>query len=183
MQAEPSHQKRKSKNAVANSRVGIVDKETGEVIDEGSLIYVPQRMRIKGFFMGMQDGFEQLAKSNLNGEALNVLLVLISRMDYENVIRISQKDVGEILSMKKQNVSRAMKTLREAGVIDPGEFHAVQLSPDIGWKGKVQNLRKQQSKLFKETMERTSPTAEDLAQIDLVVSMLPKYSESAAAQN
>lgn len=169
--------------ALKNSRVGIVDKETGEVIDEGGLIFVPKKIRIKGFFMGMQEGFEYLAKFKLKGEALNVLLLLISRMDYENVIRISQREVAEILSMKKQNVSRAMKTLREAGVIDPGEFHAVQLSPDIGWKGKVQNLRKQQSKLFKETMERTSPTAEDFAQIDLAVSMLPKYSESAAAQN
>ena len=97
--------------------------------------------------MGMQDGFEYLAKERLNAEALNVLLILISRMDYENVIRISQKEIGDLLSMKKQNVSRAMKALREAGAIEPGEFHAVQLSPDIGWKGKVQNLRKQQSKI------------------------------------
>lgn len=61
MQAEQKNAGRKSKAAVANARVGLVDKETGEVLDEGSLIYVPKRVRIKGFFMGMQEGFEGLA--------------------------------------------------------------------------------------------------------------------------
>ena len=178
MQAEPTTEKRSSKSAIANARVGIIDKETGEVIDEGSLIYVPKKIRIKGFFMGMQEGFEYLAKFKFNGEALNVLLLLISRMDYENVIRISQSQVAQILSMKKQNVSRAMKVLRVAGVIDPGDFHAVHLSPDIGWKGSVQNLRKQQAKLFKETMERISQSVDDVN-----VSMLSKLSDSVATES
>jgi len=175
MEAEQRTGKMKSKKAIANARVGLFDKETGDVIDEGSLIYVPQKVRIKGFFMGMQDGFEYLAKSKLKSEALNVLLLLISRMDYENIIRVSQKEIGDVLGMKKQNVSRAMKTLRVAGVIDPGEFHAVHLSPDIGWKGKVTNMRKQQAKLTKESMERTAPSADDVD-----VSMLSKLSESVA---
>lgn len=64
----------KKKSKIASSRVGIVDKETGEVLDEGSLILVPKKMRIKGFFMAMQDGFEFLAKQKLNGESLNVML-------------------------------------------------------------------------------------------------------------
>ena len=175
MEAEQQTGKTKSKKAIANARVGIIDKETGEVIDEGSLIYVPQKVRIKGFFMGMQDGFEYLAKSNLKSEALNVLLLLISRMGYENIIRVSQKEIGDVLGMKKQNVSRAMKTLRVAGVIDPGEFHAVHLSPDIGWKGKVTNMRKQQAKLSKESMERTSSSVDEVD-----VSTLSKLSESVA---
>jgi hypothetical protein len=40
--------KPKSKKPIANARVGILDKETGEVIDEGDLIYVPKKIRIKG---------------------------------------------------------------------------------------------------------------------------------------
>lgn len=65
--------KPKSKKPIANARVGILDKETGEVIDEGDLIYVPKKIRIKGFFMGMQLGFEHITRFKLNGEALNVL--------------------------------------------------------------------------------------------------------------
>lgn len=172
MQTEPSKQKRKS--APANGRVGILDTETGEVIDDGSLICVPKKVRIKGFFMGMQDGFEYLAKEKLNAEALNVLLILISRMDYENVIRVSQKEIGDLLSMKKQNVSRAMKALREAGAIEPGDFHAVQLCPDIGWKGKVQNLRKQQAKVLGKTKNQIGPNLEDIQAVELGLELQSK---------
>ena len=145
MQTKEQSEKRKSKAAVANARVGLVDKETGEVIDEGSLIYVPKKVRIKGFFMGMQDGFEFLAKRKMGAEALNVLLLLIGRMDYQNVTRMTHKEIGEALTMKRQNVSRALKALHEAGVIEPGEHCALYLHSDIGWKGSVQNMRKQQA--------------------------------------
>lgn len=152
MQANQNNTRIKSKSAIANSRVGIVDKETGEVIDEGSLIYVPRKVRITGFFMAMQDGLEYVAKSKLKGEALSVLMLLMSRMTYENEIRISQTEVGEVLSMKRQNVSRAIKALREAGVLDATENRSLFLSPDIGWKGKVQNLRKRQAEQLKSGM-------------------------------
>ena len=175
METIGNEKKSKRNGAMSNSRVGIIDKATGEVIDEGSLIYVPKRMRIKGFFMGMQEGFELLAKSKLNGEALHVLLYLISQMDYENVIRISQKSIGENLAMQKQNVSRAMKALREAGIIDPTTCSAVQLCPDFGWKGKVQNLRKRQSELFNDSIERASQTPAELEQIELMVNALAKH--------
>ena len=152
MQANQNNTCTKSKSAIANGRVGIVDKETGEVIDEGSLIYVPKKVRITGFFMAMQDGLEYVAKSKLKGEALSVLMLLLSRMTYENEIRISQTEVGDILSMKRQNVSRAIKALREAGVLDETENRSIFLSPDIGWKGKVQNLRKRQAEQLKSRM-------------------------------
>ena len=127
--------------------------------------------------MAMQSGFEYIAKSNLNREALSVLMLIMSRMGYENAIWISQKEICEILSMKKQNVSRAMKALREAGVLDSGERRAVYLSADIGWKGKVSNLRKHQSLASKKSNERSKPTAEQMAETDLAISKLSKFSE------
>ena len=106
MQAEQQSENRKGKGAVANARVGLIDKETGEVIDEGSLIYVQKRVRIKGFFMGMQEGFESLAKRRIGAEALNVLMFLIGRMGYENITRMTHKEIAEPLAMKRQNVNR-----------------------------------------------------------------------------
>jgi hypothetical protein len=96
--------------------------------------------------MGMQLGFEHITRFKLNGESLNVLLFLISRMDYENYIRVSQKEVAEALGMKKQNVSRAVQILRKFSIIDPGEHNSQRLSLDIGWKGKVANMRKEQTR-------------------------------------
>ena len=42
---------KKNQRASTVSRVGIVDMQSGEVIDGGRAIYVPPKLRIKGFFM------------------------------------------------------------------------------------------------------------------------------------
>jgi len=181
MQAERQNEKRTSKAAVANARVGLVDKETGEVLDEGSLIYVPRRVRIKGFFMGMQEGFEGLAKRKLGAEALNVLMLLMGRMDFENVTRMTHKEIGEALTMKRQNVSRALKALQAAGVIEPGQHYAIHLHSDYGWKGSVSNLRKQQTEDMRKSKVRDSIIAAALsADADATISRLSKYKDSVA---
>lgn len=181
MQAEKQREGRTSKAVVANARVGLVDKETGEVIDDGSLIYVPKRVRIKGFFMGMQEGFESLAKRKIGAEALNVLMLLIGRMDFENVTRMTHKEIGEALTMKRQNVSRALKALHQAGVVEPGEHCALHLHSDYGWKGSVQNMRKQQALDMKKATARDSIIAEAMAvQANVAIGQLSRYADSAA---
>lgn len=184
MQVEQKNDVRTSKAAVANARVGLVDKETGEVLDEGSLIYVPRRVRIKGFFMGMQEGFEGLAKRKLGAEALNVLMLLMGRMDFENVTRLTHKEIGEALAMKRQNVSRALKALQAAGVIEPGQHYAIHLHSDYGWKGSVSSLRKQQTEDMRKSWLRASiVAAAKSAEADVAISKLPKYADSAGAMN
>lgn len=123
--------------------------------------------------MGMQDGFEFLAKSKLNGEALKVLLMLMGRMDYENIIRISQKEIGDVLGMQKQNVGRAMKALRESGFLANADFRAVKLNSDIGWKGTVQSLREHQRDETTKMFGRTKRTTEEEAEIDTAIAALP----------
>lgn len=135
----------RKKSAIANSRVGIVDKESGEILDEGTLILVPKKMRIKGFFMAMQDGFEFLAKQKLNGESLNVMLFLMSRMNYENEIHVTNNEICAALDMKKQNVYRAMKCLRLSGALEEPTPKSIRLSIDVAWKGKVANLKREQN--------------------------------------
>jgi hypothetical protein len=172
MKAESQRASKRKTSPIVNGRVGLLDNESGEVIDGGNLIYVPRKVRIKGFFMGMQDGFEYLAKAKLKGEAMSVLMLLMSRMDYGNEIRLTQKEIGETLSMKKQNVSRAMKALREVGVLDPDEPHLVHLNASIGWKGKVQNMRKREKELARKKRDMGSemPSPVSSGQADLVVS-------------
>ena len=175
---EKNYDSRQRKNKITNSRVGLVDKESGELIDDGNLIYIPKKIRIEGFFMGMQDGFEKLAKEKLKSEELNVFLLLISRMDYENVIRITPKEIGETLDMKRQNVCRAMRKLKQAHVIDAGEFHSFQLCTEIGWKGKVRNLRNEQAKQTKLSMSRNSPSETHIDAMNVADSKLSKFKDS-----
>ena len=181
MQQEQSNiTRKKTKAASAVSRVGIIDTETGEVLDDGKLIHVPRKLRIKGFFMADQKGFEELAKSDLTTEGYRVLMLMMSRMDYENAITISQKEIAETLTMKRQNVSRAMKSLRAAGVFETEVNHVVYLATELGWKGKVQNLHQRNAKAFRDCGEKTTPTDADWKKIDERIDKLPKFSEVAA---
>lgn len=179
---ETQQKKRTTTNSkLANSRVGLVDRESGEVIEDGSLIYVPRKVRIKEFFMGMQWGFEELARAKLNGEALNVMLLMLGRMDYENEVRLTQKEIGEILSMSKQNVSRAMKALREAKVIDaPDANRIVRFQPGIVWRGKVQKMKAAEAKLAKQRHEEEA--AEHHRKADEELAQLLQRAKSSASQ-
>jgi hypothetical protein len=182
MQAEQTHTTpKKTKETRATSRVGFLDMETGEVLEGGRAIYVPPKMRIKGFFMADQKGFEELAKKNkLNGEAFRVLMLMMGRMDYENAISISQKEIGTALTMKKQNVWRAMKLLREAGLFDAETDHVIHLATEFGWKGKVQNRSQRNTELYKDASKRASPTDADWAAMDARIDALPKFADANA---
>jgi len=175
MSSEQEQTKSKTTNkSRAVKRVGIIDTESGEVLDEGTTIYVPPKMRIKGFFMANQIGFETLAKSGLNCEGFRVLMLMMSRMDYENAISISQKEIAEALTMKKQNVSRAIKSLRTAGVFENEANHVVYLATELGWKGKVKNLHKRNAELFREERKQSFKDEERWKAMDAKIAALPK---------
>ncbi len=127
-------------------KIASVDQDTGEVLD-GVLVYcgVKQNPYSKGWVMNSQEALELLATDKeLTGENYRVLLPLLSRLDFENWIQITQSEIVERLDMKKQNVSRAMLLLREKGIIlrgpKIGRSYAFRLNPYYGWKGKFKSL-------------------------------------------
>lgn len=129
-----------------NSRhIEQIDKDTGEVLD-GCMVWIPYRPRIKkGWFMAFQDSFEEIAKDpDMTGENYRVLFYLYSKLDFENFIQQTQKDIAEGLGIRKEHVSRAMKLLTDKQIIlegpKTGRVKCYQLNPDYGWKGKVKNL-------------------------------------------
>ncbi|GFE72318.1 replication/maintenance protein RepL [Chroococcus sp. FPU101] len=127
-------------------RISSVDQDTGEVL-EGVVVYcgVKQNPYSTGWVMNSQEALEQLATDDdLKGEAYKVLLLLLARLDFENWIQITQKEIAEKLKMKLPNVSRAISILEEKGIIlrgpKIGRSYAFRLNPHYGWKGKVKNL-------------------------------------------
>jgi len=123
-----------------------VDRETGEVM-QGCMVYLPYRPRItERWFMAFQDAFEEIAKDpELTLEPKNVLFYLYSKLDFENFIQQSQKDIAEGLGMKKENVSRAMRVLTSKQIVlegpKVGRSKCYRLNPNYGWKGKVKTLQ------------------------------------------
>ena len=95
--------------------------------------------------MGMQERLIQLAMdTDLQGETWRVLAYLLGRMDWENWLRLSQKDVGEALGMKRQNVQRALRVLLEKEVIEKsgttvGSANLYRMSKQVAWRGKARN--------------------------------------------
>ncbi|CCQ66087.1 RepA [Crocosphaera watsonii WH 0402] len=156
--------------------IASVDQDTGEVLD-GVVVYcgVKQNPYSKGWVMNSQEALELLATDkDLTGENYRVLLLLLSRLDFENWIQITQSDIVKTLDMKKQNVSRAILLLEEKGIIlrgpKVGRSYAFRLNPYYGWKGKVKNLndyrREEDDQRRKDLKERhlkavESPTKSD----------------------
>ena len=95
--------------------------------------------------MAFQDSFEEIAKDpDMTGENYRVLMYLYSKLDFENFIQQSQKDIAEGLGMRKEHISRAMKLLTAKQIVLEGpkisRSKCYRLNPDYGWKGKVKHL-------------------------------------------
>ncbi|MFC4075261.1 helix-turn-helix domain-containing protein [Salinithrix halophila] len=121
------------------------DSETGEI--PAYIAFPLTKKYLKGdFFLAMQEGFIQISKMRLTGEQLKVLLFLMGKLDFENWIPVNQKEIAEELSLKRPNVSRALKRLEENGIIVKGEKNGrswtYRLETSYGYKGKGKNLAK-----------------------------------------
>ncbi|MBR1398521.1 MAG: helix-turn-helix transcriptional regulator, partial [Selenomonadaceae bacterium] len=73
------------------------------------------------------------------GEQLSVLLYLLSKMEYDNYLRVPQKTIAEKLNMTQSHVSRAMKLLKDMNIIveekREGTNKTYRFNPNIAHKG------------------------------------------------
>ncbi len=134
------------KKLMRRRKIASFDQDTGEIL-KGVLVYcgVKQDPYSTGWVMNSQEALKLLATDkDLKGETYRVLLLLISQLDFENWIQITQKQIAETLGIKKQNVSKAILLLEEKEIIlrgpKIGRAYAFRLNPYFGWKGKVKNL-------------------------------------------
>lgn len=119
-----------------------VNKETGEE-EVGLAVLVPIRQKLKeDFSMLTGQGLINLAMdTDIKYEDWRVLAVYLGCVEFENIIQISQKDVAEILEMKKQHVSRATKKLIAKNILleetKIGRSKVYRLNTVYGWKGRI----------------------------------------------
>ena len=114
-----------------NRKLGQIDKDTGEILDDGFIAYVvPKRKNgFEGRWLAMsQDAMlwlsrvamGDLAKSGMGVGEFQVLMCLLGYVDYENHILTPQSEMAEKLGMDRSNFNRAVKRLVERGVIERG---------------------------------------------------------------
>ena len=130
-----------------NKRLQQIDSETGEIIDGFVAYVVPKRKN--GFGQGWlamaQNGAEILAQSNLSGNDFKVLMKLLSVLDYENLIQVSQAEIARELNMHRQHVQRSIKRLMDLGIVLEGVkigiSRSYRLNLNFGWKGSAKGHR------------------------------------------
>ena len=86
-----------------------------------------------------------LAQSDLGANDFKVLMKLLSVLDYENLIQVSQADIARELDMHRQHVQRSIKRLIQLGIILEGVkigiSRSYRLNPSFGWKGSAKGHR------------------------------------------
>ena len=122
-----------------NKQIEQIDLKTGEVM-QGCMVWIPQRPKLtERWFMAFQDAFEELAKDReITNEPRRVLDYMFSKLDFENFIQLSQKEITEELRMHKSQVSEAIKLLVRKQIIlegpKVGRSKCYRLNPNYGWK-------------------------------------------------
>jgi hypothetical protein len=129
-------------------RLGVIDLDTGELLDSGVPVWFGRKVRSPyARWVAMNQDFLQefAARKDVGLEDWRVFIYLNARLDFENLIHVSQVEVADALGMKRQNVNRSMLKLERLGVIlrgpKTGRVTAWRFNPNAGWKGKVRQLR------------------------------------------
>jgi DNA-binding MarR family transcriptional regulator len=125
------------------------------MLDEGCLVYVPQRQRFReAFVMVWQEGLRRLAEDGeLTGRHWRVLAFLMAKLDYENYIHLAQADIARGVRIDKADVSRAIRDFVERGIVVQGprvgKSYTYRMSLDLGWKGRVKSFQDERRRRLK----------------------------------
>lgn len=141
------------------SKHQLVDMSTGEIVP--AITWIRRAWKGEQFVMVFQDAFIAMAKDKtLTGETMRVLFHLLGKLNFENFILIQQIDIATELDLKKPNVSRAIKTLVERGIILEGpkvnRSRGYRINHDLGWKGNLKNLRVLRDNIEREERNKQS---------------------------
>lgn len=69
------------------------------------------------FLIAKKYFFRHVATANLTGEQLRVLMCLLSR-EVDGSIGMWQREIAEMLNLAESNVSRSIKALMKAGILN-----------------------------------------------------------------
>ena len=110
--------------------------------DEGNIKgYFPLKSKNLGkdWVALYQKAISTIADMNLPNEQYRVFLKLLSKVDFENFLRVSQNDIAKELDMKQPNVAKAIKGLIGKNIIVEGPRAGLnktyRLNPYVAHKG------------------------------------------------
>lgn len=98
------------------------------------------------YFRGWQLGFEYLSQNkNLTTVDYKLLMLLLSRLDFDNYIQLTQADMSALLGMQRSQVTRSIKKLINNDIIvkvQKGRNNYYCLNHELAYKGKNLEFKK-----------------------------------------
>ncbi len=122
----------------------VLKSDSDEPVNELVYLHVPKKKDVAadlgGWYIAWQEASMKLAADKrLNLTDHRILLVLQSKLDFENWIRLSLMDIGNEIAVAKPNVSVSMKKLLSMNIVLLGpsvqNVRTYRLNPAVGWKG------------------------------------------------
>jgi DNA-binding Lrp family transcriptional regulator len=94
-----------------------------------------------------QNALVEVSKNRaLTGMDRRVLFYMIGVMEYENLVRLTQRQIAEELQSSQQEISKSIQKLYDEGylLVDEvyGSAYIYKISEDLVWKGKTENREK-----------------------------------------
>ncbi|EIL6134483.1 MarR family transcriptional regulator [Salmonella enterica] len=90
-----------------------------------------------------QDAAMMFAQSDLGADDFRVLMSLMAKLDFENLLVLNQAEMARELKMQRQNVQRSVKRLIGMGALLEGPrigiSRSYRFNPQFGWKGSARN--------------------------------------------
>lgn len=131
---------------MAQRRLSQIDMSTGELLEDGFMAYVAPKRRNgfkEGWIAMAQDAAMMFAQSDLGTDDFRVLMALMAKLDFENLLVLNQAELARELKMQRQNVQRSIKRLIRMGALLEGPRIGVSRSyrfnPQFGWRGSAKN--------------------------------------------
>ncbi len=127
------------------SRYGIIDKETGEVIEEEVLFFgKPNKHVDKGFikiFVSFLDSL--MTDKEIVGKAIRLLLYMINKMDYESLrVIMYPEDAMRDLKISRITYYRWLEILEKKECIKRIRNHTYEIKPYSFVKGNMEKTEK-----------------------------------------
>ena len=142
----------------------LTDLDTGEVflgLAVAQKKKYPREIQQDGFYTMFSFGSSRLdGVEGLTGTDYRVLHNLLSHLEFENWINISQAVVSEELKIKKSNVSTSIKNLVSKGIIEkyknPNDRRRIKyrLNPEYGWRGDADQWKKE---MYNRRLKKVTP--------------------------
>lgn len=146
----------------ANQRY-VADNQTGNIVDflaDDEQPVIPRKKVFwpEDFSLVFLKEFGFLAKLGLSANEWNVLAWLISKIEYENYVEFSQKEIAKDLELRQAHVSTYLKRLVSLQIITPcgrnGLKGKYRINSRVMWKGNTKLIPLRRTTEWKEHLEK-----------------------------